>query len=299
MSRCTRSGSETMPTVTTALPTLPDTSYVEVPRGPLAVIDIAATGPAGSTAVLVPGYTGSKEDFLPVLLPLAAAGHRVVSFDQRGQYESPGPEGDDAVAAYGVDLLAGDLLALLDNLDTGPVHLVGHSFGGLVARAAVLARPAAARSLTLLASGPEALSGPRVARMIRLEPVLATGGMPAVYAVLEELGERDPRSRDLPAELKAFLRTRFLASTAAGLLGMGRALRAEPDRVEQLRATGVPVLVAYGEGDDGWLPAVQAEMARRLGAGHVVFPAAMHSPAMESPAATVRTLLDFWAGAEG
>ena len=46
--------------------------------------------------------------------------------------------------------------------ETGdPLHLVGHSFGGLVTRAAVLAEPALFTSLTLLGSGPAKLSGRR------------------------------------------------------------------------------------------------------------------------------------------
>ena len=44
----------------------------------------------GAPVLLVPGYTGSKEDFIAVLAPLAAAGHEVLAIDQRGQYESPG-----------------------------------------------------------------------------------------------------------------------------------------------------------------------------------------------------------------
>jgi pimeloyl-ACP methyl ester carboxylesterase len=58
----------------------------------------------------------------------------------------------------------------------------------------------------------------------------------------------------------------------------------------------VPVLVAYGADDDAWPPAVQAEMAGRLGAAHVVVPGAVHSPAVEQPEATVRLLLEFWTG---
>jgi pimeloyl-ACP methyl ester carboxylesterase len=49
------------------------------------------------TALLVPGYTGSKEDFIPLLGPLAAAGRRVVAVDMRGQYQTPGP--DDPAAS--------------------------------------------------------------------------------------------------------------------------------------------------------------------------------------------------------
>ena len=46
-------------------------------------------------------------------------------------------------------VLADDVLAVLAGL-AGPAHLVGHSFGGLVTRAAALADPSALRSLTLI-----------------------------------------------------------------------------------------------------------------------------------------------------
>ena len=39
----------------------------------------------------MPGYTGSKEDFAPLLAPLAAAGFAATAIDLPGQYESPGP----------------------------------------------------------------------------------------------------------------------------------------------------------------------------------------------------------------
>jgi pimeloyl-ACP methyl ester carboxylesterase len=101
-----------------------------------------------------------------------------------------------------------------------------------------------------------------------------------------------------PPDLRAFLRARLLASSVTGLVAMGDALTSEPDRVEELAATGVPVLVAHGENDDAWLPALQADMARRLGARHVVVPGAMHSPAVENPAATLATLTAFFAAVE-
>jgi pimeloyl-ACP methyl ester carboxylesterase len=78
------------------------------------------------------------------------------------------------------------------------------------------------------------------------------------------------------------------------LQGMGTALRGEPDRVADLAAVGIRTLVLYGVDDDAWPPAVQAEMAARLGAPTVVVDAAAHSPAVENPAATAAALLDFW-----
>ena len=117
-----------------------------------------------------------------------------------------------------------------------------------------------------------------------------------MYDALEQLAAGDPAWRALPDEHRAFLRHRFLAGSAAGLRGMGDALRAEPDRTDELKATGVPTLVAYGERDDAWSPAVQAEMAGRLGAQTAVIPGAIHSPAAQQPAATADALLAFWSG---
>ena len=97
-----------------------------------------------------------------------------------------------------------------------------------------------------------------------------------------------------PPEVLAFLQKRFMAGPAAALHGMGDALVSEPDRVEELRATGLPTLVVFGEGDDAWSPSVQREMADRLGCPVVVVPESVHSPAVENPEVTVDALLRFW-----
>jgi pimeloyl-ACP methyl ester carboxylesterase len=266
--------------------------------GPLAALD---TGGAATTAtaLLVAGYTGSKEDFAPLLAPLAAARVRAVAIDQRGQYESPGP---DDPARYGVAELAGDLLAVGRALraESGrPLHLLGHSFGGLVARAAVLTDPAAFDSLTLLGSGPSRLTGRRADLLDHLAPLLEAGGVELVHATMEQLAMTDPRAQAVPPPTRRFLSTRFLRNSAAGLRGMADAMLAEPDRVAELAATGVPVLVAHGEADDAWLPSVQADMARRLRARHEVIDGSIHSPAVENPARTVDVLLDFWGSISG
>ena len=256
----------------------------------LAALVHEPSGDVGSTVLLVPGYTGSKEDFRLLMAPLAAAGHHVVALDQRGQHESPGT---DELSAYTTEALGADLLAVVDALGGDAVHLVGHSFGGLVARAAVLARPSAFRSLVLMGSGPAALTGPRVALFPLMRPLLEQG-MPALVEAMDALNAQDARFLALDAQVQGFLRERMLASSASALLGMADALTGEPDRVAELRATGVPVLVVHGEGDDAWLPAAQADMAVRLGAVHAVVPDAQHSPAVENAEATAKALLGFY-----
>jgi pimeloyl-ACP methyl ester carboxylesterase len=263
--------------------------------GDLAYLDVAAAssvgqagGPAAATAVFVPGYTGSKEDFALLAAPVAAGGVRFVAIDQRGQFESVGP---DDPATYRIAALAAELNEFLTALGAGPVHLVGHSFGGLVARAAAIAEPGAVASLTLLGSGPAGLSGARVDRMRALAPLLDSHGPEVLFDAI--LGRASGTPDD---ELTAFLRRRFLASSLTALRVMGDEVVAEPDRIEELRATGLPILVACGEQDDAWDPPTQRSMAERLGAPFTVIAGALHSPAAERPAETARVLLDFWRG---
>jgi pimeloyl-ACP methyl ester carboxylesterase len=260
--------------------------------GPLAALDTGEG--ARGTALLVAGYTGSKEDFAPLLAPLAEAGYRVVAIDQRGQYESPGP---DDPAEYSLAELAADVVAVARVLreESGePLHLLGHSFGGLVTRGAVLAEPALFTSFTLLGSGPSHLTGRRADLLDHLGPLLDAGGVPLVHETLEQVAMTDPKAQAVPEPTRAFYTRRFLRNSAAGLRGMADAMLSEPDRVAELKATGVPVLVTHGEADDAWMPHVQADMARRLGARYEVINNSIHSPAVENPPRTLEVLLDFW-----
>ena len=263
--------------------------HLDVPGGPLAVLRRDPVQRTGATVLLVPGYTGSKEDFRLLLDPLADAGHPVVALDQRGQFQSPGP---DELSAYDVEALAADVLAVAALVDDHAVHLVGHSFGGLVARAAVLQRPEAFASLTLMSSGPAGLTGDRMVLVGLMEPLLLQG-MPALVAAMDAMNAADARHLALDASVQGFLRDRMLASSARGLLGMAVGLGHETDRIDALRATGVRTLVLHGADDDAWSPALQTEMATRLGAAHVVVDGAAHSPAVEQPEPTWTALLAF------
>lgn len=257
-------------------------------RGDFAVLDAGSA--RRGTALLVPGFTGSKEDFLAVLGPLADAGFRVVAVDGRGQYESGGP---DEEAAYALHELAADLLAQAAALG-GSVHLVGHSFGGLIARAAVLRDHAPFRSLTLMSSGPAAVGPGQRERLRLLIAALGAMGMPEVWQAMRQLDPPEAADEATLSEVNDFLRERWLATAPAQLLATGRRLSEEPDRVDALAEVPLRVLVLSGAVDYAWPVEEMDTMAARLGARRGIVAGAEHSPAAQQPEATASALEAFW-----
>jgi pimeloyl-ACP methyl ester carboxylesterase len=264
--------------------------HFELDSGRIAALHNGLPDDHPETVLLVPGFTGSKEDFTPLLRPLAAAGYRAVAIDQRGQYQS---QWADSAAGYQIEALAGELVELAGLLGSS-VHLVGHSFGGLVGRLAVLQAPDRFADLVLLGSGPAAIRGGRRERLELGAQVLAARGMAALWEELQSQAHADPRYVRLAPVLNAFLRERFLATDPVGLKVMGEALADEPDRCAQLAELDLRILVAHGVDDDAWPGPVQAEMADQLAAQYQVIEAAAHSPAVENPPATVAALVEFW-----
>jgi pimeloyl-ACP methyl ester carboxylesterase len=282
-----------------ALPALARPITLDTRFGPVAAL--RADPPDGDTprgtVLLLPGFTGSKEDFLALLEPLAVAGFTVVAVDQRGQYETVGPEDDDPVA-YSLDAFAREAVAIGRQLvgADGALHLVGHSFGGLVARDAALLEPSLVRSLTLLCSGPGALPASQHADLGLFVSGLPLVGKTTAWSMMRD---RNAAARgDATPEVEDFVMRRFVASSTGSLVGMARILGSAPDRVEELVACGVPVQVAHGATDDAWPLEQQAAMAQRLGGTVAVIADAGHSPNVDQPEATAALLAAFFSSSD-
>jgi len=294
--------------------TLPDgvrRTAIETSRGAFAALEaIPGSGVCElQPAILVPGFTGSKEDFLAILQQLAAARRRVLALDLRGQYETCGPDDPEAftIAELGFDIAA--VIDAVSGRVTGNgsaalgVHLVGHSFGGLVVRESVLAGASGITSLTLMSSGPGRLTGLAAAELAQLTESL-DGGSPKVMRrtirhIWDTILAPQAATAVIAPEIVAFLRDRMLRNSPVGLRVMGEYLLGAPDRTAELaELADMPMLVLYGEDDDKWEPAAQEEMAVRLDAERVCIPAAAHSPAVDAPETTASALSGFWHMAE-
>ncbi|MFF4171392.1 alpha/beta hydrolase [Streptomyces sp. NPDC001744] len=265
---------------------------LETARGPFAVLDAEPAGERRGTVLLLPGYTGSKEDFLALLEPLGEAGYRAVAVDGRGQNDTPGPRGR---AAYRRRALALDAVAQAAALGDGPVHLLGHSFGGLVARATVALAPDAFRSLTLLSSGVGRVSRPQRVRVRALRTALALLPKDRVWRAMCRLDGRgeEPDTVDVP-EVADFLRRRWARTRIAQLRGAGRLLLDRRDGTEELVALPAPLHFAYGTDEMVWSTADLAAAAARTGAHHTVIAGAGHSPNVSHPRELADRLVGFW-----
>ncbi|MPS46647.1 MAG: alpha/beta fold hydrolase, partial [Stenotrophomonas sp.] len=171
---------------------------VAAPSGPLARL---VAGPDDAQrVVLVPGATGSKEDFVLMLPILTAAGYRVEAYDLAGQYESAaaGPERlTPPRPRYDHRLFVDDLVAVLEAGRT-PAHVLGYSFAGLVAQQALAERPGLFASLTLLTTPPA--SG-QVFRGVKRIGRLSDAAGPRTAATLMLWGIRNNLNRVGPQRL--------------------------------------------------------------------------------------------------
>ncbi|MFD8152005.1 alpha/beta fold hydrolase [Streptomyces sp. NPDC059720] len=265
-------------------------------RGEFAAVDSSPGEGRDVTGVvlMLPGFTGSKEDFRLLHEPLAERGYRLVAVDGRGQHESDGPEHDET--AYAQRELARDVQAQAAALGV-PVHLVGHSLGGQIARAAVLLDHSPFLSFTLMSSGPAEISVSQQQRVKLLRDALAVMSMDEVWEAIRAMGP--PEEVGGPA--RGFgdeeqMRRRWLGNKPAQLLATGRQLCSEPDRVAELAAVPLPMHVLSGAYDDTWPVPVLDDMAVRLGAHRTVVEGAEHSPNAERPLPTAHALADFWDG---
>ncbi|HAM25390.1 MAG TPA: alpha/beta hydrolase [Microbacteriaceae bacterium] len=266
----------------------PEGSVVSLFDAPSGALRMMSMGDAGNPRVLlVPGVTGSKEDFTLMLPGLAAAGFHVQSYDLAGQYESAaaGPHNlQPPRDHYDYDLFVQDLLSVLE-AGSAPVHVLGYSFAATVAQLAFVARPELFASLTFLSAPPQPGQGFRGVSRIGWFSGLANG---RVGAALMIWGVKRNFVTVSPGRLR-FVKHRFAYTKIEAVRDVIELMKRAPDSRAALAASPIPKLVAVGE-HDLWPLRLHSEFAREIGAQLAVYRAG-HSPCETSPNQLNRDLL--------
>lgn len=261
--------------------------------GSPAISAASAPGAAGrSRALLVPGYTGSKEDYSTVLPFLGEAGWDTLAYSQRGQGGSAAPSG---LGAYGMSDFVGDLIAVAEAWagTTGRVHLVGHSFGGIVARAAVVKRPDLFASVTLFCSGRAVYDWMNTLPILDPLPTGPGARQQVLRTYFPDMNFDEPG-----VGWAEFQRIRALDTASENLVGIARILSQLRPDTPALAATGVPVHVLYGDQDEIWPPSWYAEEAADLGARESIIRGGTHSPQLQFPQQWAEFASSYWADVE-
>jgi 3-oxoadipate enol-lactonase len=164
---------------------------------------------------------------------------RVLRVDLRGHGRSDVPP-----PPYTLDESAADLHALLTQLQLAPAHVIGLSFGGMVAQLLALDYPDDVRSLVLADTNSTL---PPEARRIMIERGEAAqrGGM---AGIVESTLERWFTPGFMGSPIVAQCRQRLLGDDVRGWAGTWQAISAL-DTQPRLHAIRVPTLVITGEID--------------------------------------------------
>jgi pimeloyl-ACP methyl ester carboxylesterase len=124
-------------------------------------IDYLIEGSGPETIVMVNGLADEKESWGFQTPDFLAAGHRVLTFDNRGVGKSSMPPGP-----YTTRLFGQDTKALVDALGVTGFHMVGTSMGGMIAQEYAIAHGDDLKSLTL--SSTYGAPGPFCSRMFAM-----------------------------------------------------------------------------------------------------------------------------------
>jgi pimeloyl-ACP methyl ester carboxylesterase len=112
-------------------------------------IEYEVTG-QGRPVVLLHGFPDSGRLWRHQVPALAGAGFQVIVPDLRGYGRSDKP---DAVDAYSLMTIAGDVLAVMADLGVAKAHMVGHDWGASLAWAIASLAPASVDHLAVLSVG--------------------------------------------------------------------------------------------------------------------------------------------------
>ena len=234
------------------------------------------------------------ESFRPMLAePGVASGYRAIVYHRRGYAGSTPGSAADSIAET-----AADGGALLRHLGIERAHIVGHSYGGVVALQLALDAPEVVHSLALLEAA--LLVGPdeQAYRNALARNIEQFSEADAESIVDEFIGARWPNYRSVLDRHQPGAFEQAVADAGTVFRGELPGLQRWPFGEAEARGITQPTLSILGGDSDA--------IGRRFGDAHrmllaslpnaegVVLPGTTHLPQMQDPQATAEALVAFW-----
>lgn len=252
---------------------------------------------AGSPILLLHGFTGDVSAWQN-LRPSLEKSHRVIALDILGHGKSDKPS---SASCYRMEQVAADIIAWLDRLTTGKIHLLGYSMGGRLALYLALRYADRFHSLILESASPglrgQQARAERVCRDHQLADQIEAKGIEWFVDFWENLPLWDSQ-RTLPAAVLASQRQKRLDNHPLGLAhslrGMGSG--AQPSLWEELPRLNLPTQLIVGELDHKFLRINREMMTAMPQAAMKVVPKAGHRVHLENPPRFHEAVMSFLRG---
>ena len=230
----------------------------------------------GPTVVFLHGIGADSESFAFQLEAFATAGYHAVSWDMPGYGRSP------PLTPMTFPGLAKRLHQLLEELSVSPVHVVGHSIGGMIVQQLARTEQEKLQTMVLAQTSPAfgSKDGEFQRKFIaeRLQPLQQGQSMADIATeVLPSLVGVDPDKKGVELAQKCMSRVpsdSYVAAVKCLVEFEGR---------DHLPFIGVPTLVLAGENDSNAPVSMMEKMAKKIpGAEFLTIPNAGHLAPMGS-----------------
>lgn len=279
----------------------PGEGYVAVPGGRV-WYQVVGDGP-GTPLVVLHGGPGAPSYYMASLARLGAT-RPVVFYDQLGAGRSDMPTD---TTLWRIERFMAELDSLRNHLGLREIHLLGHSWGTMLATDYVLAGARGVRSLvlaspalstarweqdadTLIATLPDSLQ-----EAIRAHEAAGTYSAPAYQAAVQAFYALYLTRRGGPEVDSTF--AHFGAEVYGYMWGpsefTGTGTLRTYDRTARLGELRLPVLYTTGEFDEARLPTVAYYQSLTPGAELAVIPGSAHLTTIDAPEAFADTVSRF------
>ncbi len=234
----------------------------------------------GKPIIFIHGYPLDHTIWLP-LIPELQKHARLILPDLRGHGQSPAP-----VGVYSMELLAADILTLMDEMGLEKAVIAGHSVGGYIALHFARDYPERLAGLVLVAS--HCFSDPPEQKQNRLDTAEKVERTGKTDFIGESMLPNLTPDKALQEKLRLIIEKAKPAGVAGILCGMAQ----RSDTCDVLSNLDVPAVIIAGELDKH-LPMEKAHlMAEMMKKPWLeIIPGAGHMPMMEAPQKVSHILL--------